>query len=201
MFTRTEQNTRSGLNRTGSSSVYIVWNRSDCLYGTHPIRSGTDPKPDLPPFLIGSSDGDSDPGGPGCSDGCSMVELERWKWHREDPGDEAGTKAMYSGLLFQTRGPGSQSNYKMAALQHGSRKFYEIPSEELTHFRHSYKLKKGRNIEELLTYIDQSCIGKDVSFSGPYGLRKGKQSIATHILKNTPASGLYIFFCSLLNDT
>ena len=108
---------------------------------------------------------------------------------------------MYSGLLFQTRGPGSQSNYKMAALQHGSRKFYEIPSEELTHFRHSYKLKKGRNIEELLTYIDQSCIGKDVSFSGPYGLRKGKQSIATHILKNTPASGLYIFFCSLLNDT
>lgn len=64
---------------------------------------------------------------------------------------------------------------KMAALKDGSRKFYEIPSEELTHFRHSYKVKKGKKVKELLTYIEESCIGKDVMFTGPYGLRKGKR--------------------------
>ncbi|KAL9973375.1 hypothetical protein ACROYT_G019827 [Oculina patagonica] len=60
----------------------------------------------------------------------------------------------------------------MAALKHGSRKFYDIPSEELTNLRHSYSLKKEKNIEELLDYIDQSCIGKDITFTGPYGPRK-----------------------------
>ena len=65
----------------------------------------------------------------------------------------------------------------MAALKHGSRKFYEIPSEELTHLKHDYKLKKGKKIEELLRFIEQSCIGKDVKFSGPYGLRKGKLNV------------------------
>lgn len=62
----------------------------------------------------------------------------------------------------------------MAALKYGSRKFYEIPSEELTHLRHDYKVKKGEKVEELLSYIEQSCIGKDVTFTGPYGLQKGK---------------------------
>lgn len=62
----------------------------------------------------------------------------------------------------------------MAALKHGSRKFYDIPSEELTNLRHSYSLKKEKNIEELLDYIDQSCIGKDITFTGPYGPRKGE---------------------------
>lgn len=63
---------------------------------------------------------------------------------------------------------------KMAALKHGSRKFYDIPSEELSNLRSRYSFKKENNIEELLKYIDQSCIGKDVTFSGPYGARKGK---------------------------
>ena len=62
----------------------------------------------------------------------------------------------------------------MAALKHGSRKFYDIPSEELSNLRSRYSFKKENNIEELLKYIDQSCIGKDVTFSGPYGARKGK---------------------------
>ena len=63
----------------------------------------------------------------------------------------------------------------MAALKHGSRKFYDIPSEELTNIRHRYSLKKEKNTEELLNYIDKNCIGKDLTFTGPYGPRKGKQ--------------------------
>lgn len=79
-----------------------------------------------------------------------------------------------SGQPFQSIRTGSQSNHKMAALKHGSRKFYDIPSEELSNLRSRYSFKKENNIEELLKYIDQSCIGKDVTFSGPYGARKGK---------------------------
>ena len=63
----------------------------------------------------------------------------------------------------------------MAALKHGSRKFYEIPSsEEFTHLRSNYMLKKEKNVEELFKYIEESCIGEDVTFFGPYGPRKGK---------------------------
>lgn len=60
----------------------------------------------------------------------------------------------------------------MAALKHGSRKFYDIPSEELSNVRSRYSREKEKDIEELLNYIDKSCIGKDVMFSGPYGARK-----------------------------
>ena len=67
------------------------------------------------------------------------------------------------------------SNFNMAALKHGSRKFYEIPSsEEFTHLRSNYTLKKAKNVEELFKYIEESCIGEDVTFCGPYGPRKGK---------------------------
>ena len=66
----------------------------------------------------------------------------------------------------------------MAALKHGSRKFYDIPSEELSNLRNRFSLKKEKNNEELFNYIDQSCIGKDVTFSGPYGPRKGKLGAA-----------------------
>jgi len=83
-------------------------------------------------------------------------------------------KLMLSGHPFQHKRTGSQSNNKMTALKHGSRKFYDIPSEELSNVRGKHSLKKEKNIDELLNYIDQSCIGKDVMFSGPYGTRKGK---------------------------
>ena len=62
----------------------------------------------------------------------------------------------------------------MAALKHGIRKFYEIPSGNLPYVRHDRKVKKLEKIEELFKYIDNSCIGKDLTFTGPYGLRKGK---------------------------
>lgn len=66
------------------------------------------------------------------------------------------------------------AKHKMAALKHGSRKFYDIPSEELSNVRSRYSREKENDIEELLNYIDKSCIGKDVMFSGPYGARKGE---------------------------
>lgn len=67
------------------------------------------------------------------------------------------------------------SNFNMAALRHGSRKFYEIPSgEEFTHLRSNDTLKKEKNVKELFKYIEESCIGEDVAFCGPYGPRKGK---------------------------
>ena len=61
----------------------------------------------------------------------------------------------------------------MAALKHGSRKFYEIPR-NLQYVRHDREVKKYKKIEELFKYIENSCIGKDLTFTGPYGLRKGK---------------------------
>ncbi|XP_074620328.1 uncharacterized protein LOC141879105 isoform X3 [Acropora palmata] len=60
----------------------------------------------------------------------------------------------------------------MAALKHGSRKFYEIPSENLQYVRHDREVKNHKKIEELFKYIENSCIGKDLTFTGPYGLRK-----------------------------
>ena len=57
---------------------------------------------------------------------------------------------------------------------HGSRKFYEILSENLLYVRHDGKVKNLKKIEELFKYIENSCIGKDLTFTGPYGLRKGK---------------------------
>lgn len=67
------------------------------------------------------------------------------------------------------------TNFNMAALRHGSRKFYEIPSsEEFTHLRSNNTLKKEKNVKDLFKYIEESCIGEDVTFFGPYGPRKGK---------------------------
>ncbi|XP_074619620.1 uncharacterized protein LOC141878556 [Acropora palmata] len=60
----------------------------------------------------------------------------------------------------------------MAALKHGSRKFYEIPSENLQYVRHDHEVKNHKKIEELFKYIENSCIGKDLTFTGPYGPRK-----------------------------
>ena len=65
----------------------------------------------------------------------------------------------------------------MAALKHGSRKFYDIPSEELSNVGTRYNREKEKNVAELLNYIDQSCIGKDVMFSGPYGARTGELGV------------------------
>ena len=83
-------------------------------------------------------------------------------------------KQTISGQPFQHSRTGSQPIHKMAALKHGSRKFYDIPSEEFSNVRSRYNREKEKNIQELLNYIDQSCIGKDVMFSGPYGPRKGE---------------------------
>ena len=86
-------------------------------------------------------------------------------------------KQAISGQPFQHSRTGYQPIYKMAALKHGSRKFYDIPSEELSNVRSRYNREKENNIEELLNYIDQSCIGKDVMFYGPYGARKGELGV------------------------
>ena len=62
----------------------------------------------------------------------------------------------------------------MAAVKHGSRKFYEIPSKNLQCEKHDRKVKNRKKIEELFKCIENGCIGKDLTFTGPYGLRKGK---------------------------
>ena len=86
----------------------------------------------------------------------------------------------------------------MAALKHGSRKFYDIPSEELSNVRSKYSREKERNIEELLNYIDRSCIGKDVMFSGPFGARKGElgEHFATRITCNLVVKLKYLISLS-----
>lgn len=62
----------------------------------------------------------------------------------------------------------------MAALKHGSRKFYEIPSENLQYVRHDRGVKNHKKIEELFKYIENSCIGNDLILTAPCGLPMGK---------------------------
>ena len=82
-------------------------------------------------------------------------------------------------MYEELRGPGREQCSKMAAPKHGSRKFYEIPSEKLQHLKHSdnRKVKERETVEELFMYIEKSCIGKDVTFAGPYGLQKSKHRL------------------------
>lgn len=61
----------------------------------------------------------------------------------------------------------------MAALSHGARKFYEVPSDYLTERKRENKLSQDKSTEDLLKYISDNCIGNETTFSGPYGPRKG----------------------------
>ena len=56
----------------------------------------------------------------------------------------------------------------------GQENFMKIPSENLQNERHDRKVKNRKKMEELFKYINNSCIGKDLTFTNPYGLRKGK---------------------------
>jgi len=59
----------------------------------------------------------------------------------------------------------------MAAF--GARKFYEVPS-NYTPQRYSEKhILKKETANELFRYIEEHCIGKETTFIGPYGARKG----------------------------
>ena len=71
--------------------------------------------------------------------------------------------------------------FKMAAQIHGSRKFYDIPREELSNLRHRSQRKKKENNEKLLRYIEENCIGKDLTFSGPYGQINGVYVVRTNL--------------------
>lgn len=82
-------------------------------------------------------------------------------------------RGLFSGQTLLSYRAWVQVQFKMAALKHGARKFYDIPIEELSNLRHRFHRKKERNTEKLLNYIEENCIGKDVTFSGPYGRRKG----------------------------
>jgi hypothetical protein len=70
-----------------------------------------------------------------------------------------------------------QATKNMAALSHGSRKFYEVPSDYLTENRKKNDSCKDKPIEGLLKYINDNCIGIYTTFSAPYGPRNGKKNI------------------------
>ena len=77
-----------------------------------------------------------------------------------------------TGNWFVRRGP---RETKMAALKHGSRKFYDIPRQEYSRPKGADRLHAKQSVEELLRYIDESCVGKETTFSGPFGARKGQR--------------------------
>ena len=54
---------------------------------------------------------------------------------------------------------------------HANRKFYDIPSETAEEIDIRTDLPDRK---ELLSLVCQSVIGKDKTFSGPFGLRKGQ---------------------------
>jgi hypothetical protein len=62
---------------------------------------------------------------------------------------------------------------------YGSRKFYALPDEyplRVTKVRATQSAKKNEDAAKLIKYIDDNVIGKNTTFSGPYGRRKGKQT-------------------------
>lgn len=66
---------------------------------------------------------------------------------------------------------------------HANRKFYEIPEDEtVREYSVSRKLQNltketsgtdPHGVQDLLTYIYENIIGRDKTFSGPFGIRKG----------------------------
>lgn len=61
---------------------------------------------------------------------------------------------------------------------YGNRKFYALPDEyplRGTKVRATQSAKKNEDAAKLIKYIDDNVIGKNTTFSGPYGRRKGKQ--------------------------
>lgn len=62
---------------------------------------------------------------------------------------------------------------------YGNRKFYALPDEyplRGTKVRATQSAKKNEDAAKLIKYIDDNVIGKNTTFSGPYGRRKGKQT-------------------------
>lgn len=60
---------------------------------------------------------------------------------------------------------------------YGNRKFYALPDEyplRGTKVRATQSAKKNEDAAKLIKYIDDNVIGKNTTFSGPYGRRKGK---------------------------
>jgi hypothetical protein len=59
---------------------------------------------------------------------------------------------------------------------YGHRKFYALPDDyplRGTKVRAAYGSKKNEDAAKLIKYIDDNVIGKNTTFSGPYGRRKG----------------------------
>jgi hypothetical protein len=62
---------------------------------------------------------------------------------------------------------------------YGNRKFYALPDEYPLRgpkFRATQSARKNEDAAKLIKYIDDNVIGKNTTFSGPYGRRKGKQT-------------------------
>jgi hypothetical protein len=62
---------------------------------------------------------------------------------------------------------------------YGNRKFYALPDEyplRGTKVRATQSAKKNEDAVKLIKYIDDNVIGKNTTFSGPYGRRKGKRT-------------------------
>jgi hypothetical protein len=60
---------------------------------------------------------------------------------------------------------------------YGNRKFYALPDEyplKGTKVRATHGAKRNEDAAKLIKYIDDNVIGKNTTFSGPYGRRKGK---------------------------
>lgn len=98
------------------------------------------------------------------------------------------TKVLYYPLLTQlfsysVRGSVLSRNVLSVCIKrmttkktYGNRKFYALPDEyplRGTKVRAGYGTKKNEDAAKLIKYIDDYVIGKNTTFSGPYGRRKG----------------------------
>ncbi len=63
----------------------------------------------------------------------------------------------------------------LANKSYGDRKFYSLPEEYSSRGNKARQgnTKKSEDTAKLIKYIDDSIIGKNTSFCGPFGRRKG----------------------------
>lgn len=64
----------------------------------------------------------------------------------------------------------------------GHRQFYSLPDEYNGRDKDN-RAKKCEDTAKLIRYIDENVIGKDTTFCGPFGRRRGKHQLHVFICK------------------
>ena len=65
------------------------------------------------------------------------------------------------------------NNEENSEVLWGNRKFYDIPENFIPHPTAESNEIKNKAPGALVEYIETNCLGRDMTFSGPFGKREG----------------------------